>query len=77
MNNSDKMLKLVLSDKGLTSTFDIKSEEYLTVDEALKSPNPVVVTIGKILQGISKNPDSSNYKEVYNEIINYLNKNLL
>jgi len=77
MSNSDKMLKLVLSDLGLVSTFEINPEDYLTVDEALKSDNPIVVTIAKILQGISKNPDRNNFKEVYNEIFNYLNKNLL
>lgn len=77
MNNSDKMLQLVLSDKNLITTFEINSENYLTVNDALKSDNPIVVTIAKVLQGVTKNPDSSNFKEVYNEIINYLNKNLL
>jgi hypothetical protein len=77
MNNSDKMLQLVLSDKNLITTFEINSENYLTVNDALKSDNPIVVTIAKVLQGVTKNPDSSNFKDVYNEIINYLNKNLL
>lgn len=78
MNNKDKMLQLVLSDEKLISAYDYKIEEFLTTKDALNSENPIVVTVAKIIHGIERNStDKGAFKETYNEIINYLNQNIL
>lgn len=77
MTNKNKMLQLVLSDEKLISFYEYNASDFQTIDVALKSENPIVVAVAKIIQGVSMNPTSGNYKETYNEVINYLNKNLL
>lgn len=77
MNNQDKMLQLVLSDEKLLMLYEYNVEDYNTVDAALDSDIPIIVAVAKIIQGISGSSDKGKYKEVYNEVINYLNQNLL
>lgn len=77
MTNKDKMLQLVLSDDKLSSFYDYNAEKFPTIEDALNSENPIVVTVAKIIEGIAGTSDIAVFKETYNEVINYLNKNLL
>lgn len=77
MSNNDKMLKLVLSDSELMTKFKIDVKSIESVEDALKDENPTVVVIAKILRNINDSKGKTNFKEVYNEIYNYLNKNLI
>ncbi|MDV3586779.1 hypothetical protein CMU68_16510 [Elizabethkingia anophelis] len=77
MNNKDKMLQLVLSDDKLSSFYEFSAEDYPTVDDALNSENPIVVAVAKIIEGVAGSSDRSVFKETYNEVINYLNQNIL
>ena len=77
MSNEDKMLQLVLSDKNLYTYYEYDADDFKTVKCALQSDNPVVVAVAKIIAGIKGNPDKSVHKEVYNEVFNYLNRNML
>ncbi|PIV17941.1 MAG: hypothetical protein COS42_02870 [Flavobacteriales bacterium CG03_land_8_20_14_0_80_35_15] len=77
MNNKDKMLQLVLSDDKLRSFYEYNVEEFTTVKIALDSDNPIVVAVAKIIDSIARNSDKVNFKETYNEVINYLNQNIL
>lgn len=77
MNNKDKMLQLVLSDDKLSSFYEYDAEEFLTIEDALNSENPVIVVVAKIIQGVAGSPDKGIFKETYNEVINYLNQNIL
>ena len=76
MNNKDKMLQLVLSDKSLSSFYKYNAEEFTSIATALHSENAIVVTVAKIIDGVAKNSDKGNFKEIYNEVINYLNRNI-
>jgi hypothetical protein len=77
MNNEDKMLQLVLSDTNLSSAYDYNAEDFPTIDDALLSDNPIIVAVAKIIRGINEKEDKSVQKEVYNEVFNYLNQNML
>lgn len=77
MSNEDKMLQLVLSDKNLYSLYEYNPEDYPTIKYALKSDNPVVVAVAKIIRGVDSKLDKGIHKEVYVEVFNYLNNNLL
>jgi len=77
MSNKDKMLKLVLSDINLSSFYEYNQNEFLSIEDALKADNPVVVAVAKIIREIDKSSDKNVHKEVYNEVFNYLNQNIL
>lgn len=77
MTNKDKMLQLVLSDDKLSSFFEYDAEEFSTMDNAFNSENPIVVAVAKIIEGVAGTSDRGAFKETYNEVINYLNQNLL
>jgi len=77
MNNNDKMLRLVLSDSELATKYKINALDFETVEDALESENPVIVVIAKVLKNINTTKGKSNYKEIYNELYSYLNKNLI
>ncbi|MDR0507989.1 MAG: hypothetical protein LBH32_14395 [Dysgonamonadaceae bacterium] len=78
MSNEDKMLQLVLSDNNLSSFYEYNAADYQSVLDALQSDNPVVVAVAKIIRGISGiGLYNGNKKEIYNEVFNYLNQNLL
>lgn len=77
MSNKDKMLQLVLSDNNLCSSYEYNPDEYPTIEYALKADNPVVVAVAKIIRGVDSKLDKGIHREVYTEIFNYLNNNLL
>lgn len=77
MSNEDKMLQLVLSDKNLSSLYEYNPDEYPTIEYALKADNPVVVAVAKIIRGVDSKLNKGIHKEIYTEVFNYLNNNLL
>jgi hypothetical protein len=77
MNNKDKMLQLVLSDENLIRFYEYNPADYPTIQDALDSENPIIVTVAKIIDGVNGSSDKGTFKEIYNEIINYLNQNIL
>ena len=77
MSNEDKMLQLVLSDNNLYSLYEYNPDDYPTIEYALKADNPVVVAVAKIIHGVNSKLDKGIHKEVYVEVFNYLNNNLL
>ncbi|MCD7900220.1 MAG: hypothetical protein LUH22_10195 [Bacteroides sp.] len=77
MTNEDKMLQLVLSDTRLGSFYEYNPEDFSTIQNALDADNPVVAAIAKIIVGVAGNTDKNTQKEVYNEVFNYLNQNIL
>lgn len=77
MSNEDKMLQLVLADNNLNSFYEFDPHEYRTIEDALKSDNPVVVAVAKVIRETNGQSDKNIHKEVYNEVFNYLNKNIL
>jgi len=77
MNNKDKMLQSVLSDNNLSSFYEYNAEDFPTINDALLADNPVVVAVAKIINGIDINSEKSDQKEIYNEVSNYLNRNML
>ncbi len=77
MTNENKMLKLVLSDNNLSSFYEYNADDFPTVKDALEADNPVVVAVAKIIRDIRGSSGRSTYKEVYNELFNYLNRNML
>lgn len=72
--NSDRMLKIVLSDEKLIAYGEYNIADYETIDQALASDNATVVAVAKIIKGLS-NKLSEN--EIYNEVSNYLKNNLI
>ncbi|MCT1530196.1 hypothetical protein M3B46_04280 [Sphingobacterium daejeonense] len=77
MNNKDKMLQLVLSDDKLSSFYEYNPDEFPTIQDALNAENPIVVAVAKIILGVRANTDKGVFKETYNEVVNYLNQNIL
>jgi hypothetical protein len=77
MNNQIKMLELVLSDEKLRTFYEYDDIQFASIEQALSSENPIVVAVAKIIKGVCNNSEKGNYKEVYNEIVNYLNQNIL
>ena len=77
MSNEDKMLQLVLSDSNLSSFYEYEPKDFSTIEDALRSENPVIVAIATIISGVNGNSEKSIQKEVYNEVFNYLNRNML
>lgn len=77
MSNENKMLQLVLSDDKLRSFYEYNSEDFPTIKDALQSDNPIIVAVAKIIRGISESYDKGVQKSVYQEVFNYLNRNLL
>lgn len=77
MTNQEKMLSLVLSDANLIKFYELETSEILSISDALNSKQPIIVAIAKIIKGLNGSDVSSKQKEVYNEVFNYLNNNLL
>jgi hypothetical protein len=77
MNNEDKMLQLVLSDKNLSSFYEFNADDFPTIKDAMRSDKPVVVAVAKIISGIARKSEKSIQKEIYTEVFNYLNQNML
>lgn len=78
MHSEDEMLKLVLSNKNLRETYGYNPNDYPTMKSALLAEdNPVVVAVAKIIRNLNGKQDKSKYKEVYKEIYEYLNNNII
>lgn len=77
MNNEEKMLQLVLSDKNLSSIYDFNPADFPKLLDAIQSNNPVIVAIAKIINGIHNQSDKNNQKELYLEVVSYLKENLI
>lgn len=77
MNNQNKMLQLVLSDEKLMTFYKYNIEDFSTIELALKSENAIVVSVAKIINRIKGSADKGTFKETYNEIISYLNQNII
>lgn len=77
MNNEDKMLQLVLSDNDLSANYEYDPNDFPTIKAALQADNPLVVAVAKIIIEINGKSEKSVQKEVYNEVFNYLNKNMI
>jgi hypothetical protein len=76
MNNENNMLQLVLSDSKLSSFYAYRPEDFPNIKKALDSESPIVVIVAKIIDKVSKNSNEGNFKEIYNEVYNYLNQNI-
>lgn len=76
MINEEKILKLVLNDPVLKSEFKTNFDQNMTIDDAIKSENPITSCIGKIIKG-SSGPSKISRKDLYTEIYNNLNSNLI
>lgn len=77
IEEKNKMLQLVLSENNLRALFNYNPDEIQTIDDALKCDNVIVVAVAKIINGIDGRSDKSLHKELYNEVFNYLNQNIL
>lgn len=78
MHSEDEMLRLVLSDKNLWEMYGFNPNDYPTVKSALSAEDyPVVVAVAKIIRNLNGKQDKSKYKEVYKEIYEYLNNNII
>ena len=71
------MLQLVLSDDNLRRFYEFNPHDYPTIQDALDSENPIVVSVAKIIDGVNGNSNKVTFRETYNEVVNYLNQNIL
>ncbi|HEY9084046.1 MAG TPA: hypothetical protein VIN73_11980 [Vicingaceae bacterium] len=73
MARKDDILKSFLTHELLESKYELKEEELPnTVREALISDNPIVKAIALIVEGLEKNPPSTD-NELRNSILQFLN----
>ncbi|MCY4561540.1 MAG: hypothetical protein OXC03_04380 [Flavobacteriaceae bacterium] len=72
-DNKERMLKLVLSDENLSSIYQFNAEDYSSLDDAFYSDNIAVVSVAKIIDGIS---DKRSFTPTYNDVRRYLNQNV-
>ena len=72
--NSDRMLQIVLSNEKLIAYGEYNIADYETIDQALNSDNPIVVTVAKIIYGLRR---GSSENEIYNEVSNFLKNNII
>jgi hypothetical protein len=77
MSNEDKMLRIILSDSKLSSYYEYNAGDFPTIECALRADNPIIVAVAKIIRGLNGSFDKSIQKEIYNEVFNYLNQNIL
>lgn len=73
LTNADRMLQSVLRDPKLVDYGEYSPDDYETVLEALRSDNPCVQAVAKIIYG--KDRDHTD-KEIYNEVNNLLKTSL-
>jgi cobalamin biosynthesis Co2+ chelatase CbiK len=73
LTNADRMLQSVLRDPKLVEYGEYYPDDYETVLEALRSYNPCVQAVAKIIYG--KDHDHTD-KEIYNEVNNLLKTSL-
>lgn len=73
LTNKDKMLTAVLVNKDLMDFGKYHESDFTSFDQALLSDNLIVRTVARIIQGHS---DANSEKSIYNEITDYLKKNV-
>lgn len=74
MTNNDRMLRTILSDESLIKYGQYNPDDYSNLEKALCADNPIVVAVAKIIHGLR---NGTTEKEIYNELNNYLSKNLI
>ena len=67
----DKLLQAVLNEQVLNKFAEYDPEDYLSVDDAIDSTNETVSAVGRIIERLSSDPDTS-LTELYNEVCNHL-----
>ena len=73
LTNADKILQAVLNDPKLIFLGEYRPQEYETISDALNSDNAYVCTVAKIIDGGRMGKSE---KQIYNDIANYLFKNI-
>lgn len=74
LTSIDRILQAVLQDEKLREICPFNPSDYETVQDALISDNFLVCTIAKIIDVKNENnKEKKSDKQLYNEIINYLN----
>lgn len=78
MTQKDRMLQLVLNNEQLMKQYGYTAVqlEDLDLQEALRSNNPVVASVARIIRELDGSVDASRQKEVYKKVFTYLNNNL-
>lgn len=76
MTNEEKMLKLVLDDPELMRSYGYSPEDYEDLGTALRSNNPIVANVAKIVKGLRGSTDNSDRKTMYYEVFNNLKDEL-
>ena len=78
MTQKDRMLQLVLNNEQLMKQYGYTAVqlEDLDLQEALRSNNPVVASVARIIRELDGSVDTSKQKEVYKKVFTYLNNNL-
>lgn len=73
LTNADRILQAVLNDPKLISLGEYRPKDYETISDALNSDNAYVNTVAKIIDGGRMGKTE---KQIYNDIANYLFKNI-
>lgn len=73
LTNADKILQAVLNDPKLVFLGEYRPQDYETISDALNSDNAYVTTVAKIIDGARSGKTE---KQIYNDIANYLFKNI-
>lgn len=67
----DKLLQAVLNEPVLYKFAEYDPDDFLSVDAAIDSTNESVSAVGRIIERLSSDPDTS-ITELYNEVCNHL-----
>lgn len=73
LTNADRILQAVLNDPQLIFLGEYRPQDYDTISDALNSDNAYVNTVAKIIDGGRMGKTE---KQIYNDIANYLFKNI-
>ena len=76
MTNEEKMLKLVLDDPELKKGYGYSPDDYEDLGTALRSTNPVVANVARIVKNLHGSTDKSDRKSLYYEVFNNLKDEL-
>lgn len=72
MTNEEKMLKLVLDDPELKKSYGYSPDDYKDLGTALRSANPIVANVARIVTGLHGSTENSDRKAMYLEVFNNL-----
>lgn len=76
MTNEEKMLKLVLDDPELMKSYNYSPEDYEDLGTALRSLNPVVANVARIIKNLHGSNDKAARNSLYLEVFNNLKNEL-